>query len=329
MFSEENIVIQNQNKKYTLPGGNVYSVFWSKKYLRVRQTTISLPATITSGSFLKVNNCSYPGSLEVLTNKRLLNLVELEDYLKGVLPKEVDPNWPEEALKAQAVVSRTYALKNINRHEKDGYNLCNTVHCQVYAGRCSANKQTDEAVEKTRKEVLTYKGELIQALFHGCCGGYTEEPENVWDWTTSVPYLIAHPDPYCQNYIHYNWQTEVPEVKIRKKLRSAGYSVSKITDIEIVGSNLSGRAKFLRIYSGRKKFLIKAAKFRLLVDPWLIRSTKIDEIVKSGDKFIWRGHGWGHGVGMCQAGARAMAEKGYKYQDILRFYYPEAVLEKR
>jgi len=329
LHSSQDIVVIGRNKKYTLPGSNVYSLSWTKKYLRVRGKTIELPATITSPAQLQVNGIFYPGRLLVLAPKKLINVVELEEYLKGVVPKEVGPDWPLEALKAQAVVSRTYALKNINRHTSEGYNLCNKVHCQVYAGRQGANEQTDAAVSETTGEVLTENGELIQALFHGCCGGYTEEPDNVWDWSGKVSYLVAHPDPYCQNYIHSSWQTEISEARIRKQLRAAGFSVGRITDIEIVENNVSGRAKFFRIYSGKKKFLIKAARFRLLVDPWLIRSTKITGIVKSGDNFIWRGQGWGHGVGMCQAGAKTMAEQGYKYPDILRFYYPGAILEKR
>jgi len=119
----------------------------------------------------------------------VVNELELDDYLKGILPREVSFNWPMDSLKAQAVVSRTFALKNLKRHTSEGFNLCATVHCQVYGGRDAEKDETNRAVEDTHNEVLIYDDDLIGSFFHSNCGGRTETPGNVWTETFATPYL--------------------------------------------------------------------------------------------------------------------------------------------
>jgi stage II sporulation protein D len=259
----------------------------------------------------------------------VINEIGLEDYLAGILPEEVNPGWPIESLKAQAVVSRTYALKNLRKHEKDGFDLCTETHCQVYGGVESEKKTTTEAVEQTRSEVLTFKGDLVQALFHACCGGYTEDPVNVWIWSAATPsYLKGRRDKFCKDSPHAFWKNRIEGEFISQRLNKAGFDVGKIESIRISGRDRSGRAELLKIKHSYGTLSIMASKFRLAVDPWLIKSTLFDKIVRYGSTFEFRGSGWGHGVGMCQWGAKVMSDKKYTYKEILKFYYPGTEVEK-
>lgn len=281
---------------------------------------------------VRINGRRYRDSILVTCRDSKLTVINelgIEDYVAGILPREANPEWPLESLKAQAVVSRTYALKNVRKHDKYGFDLCTETHCQVYGGVESEKPRTTEAVEKTKGEVLTYEGKLAQALFHACCGGYTEDPKNVWVWESETPaYLRGRRDKYCADSPHQYWKNRVEGSVIEARLRKSGFNVGKIENIRISGHSRSGRVEMLRIKHSGGTLDIMAAKFRLAVDPWLIKSTLIDKIVRYGDAFEFRGSGWGHGVGMCQWGAKVMSEKGKDYREILEFYYPGTKIEK-
>ncbi len=291
-------------------------------------------------NFIRINGKPYRGDIVVtlLSQKSsrqmtVINEVDIEDYLKGVLPAEMNPNWPLEALKSQAVAARSFAWKNIGRHQKDGYDLCSTVHCQVYTGVLNENIQTNRAVDETGCEILVdpVTNETANAVFHACCGGYTEEPSNVWDIESgkSPSYLSPRRCTYCGDYPHFNWNSVVDADLIKDKLNQNGWKIGIIKKLELVGRNVSGRARFIRVIHSKGTTVVPAGKFRLAVDAWKIKSTKLSAIVRRGDKtFEFRGQGWGHGVGMCQAGAKGMAEAGKNYRQILGFYYNGAVLDK-
>jgi stage II sporulation protein D len=266
----------------------------------------------------------------------VINELGVENYVAGILPCEVDPDWPLEALKAQAVISRTYAMVNLKRHEPDGYNFCNTVHCQVYGGIDGEKKLTNKAVELTRGEVLTYNGKLAQTVYHAACAGHTEDPAYVWKWEIPTPeYLKGVKDKYCVRSPHQNWTKDAKESYIVEKLKASGYkNVAGIVSIKSADKTPSGRSRYIKIkyirQNGIKDSLkISAAAFRLLVSPWVIKSTYITGVEKTGNGvFRFSGHGWGHGVGLCQWGAKVMAEKDFTYKGILRHYYPGTKLEK-
>lgn len=284
------------------------------------------------GVHLRINGRRYKDNILVnLKNGKLtvINELGLEDYIDGILPKEVNPAWPADALKAQAVISRTYVLKNLRKHEKDGFDICTETHCQVYGGVESEDKRTSDAVEATRGEVLVYKGELAQSLFHASCGGHTENPNCVWTWESNAPeYLKGVKDKFCSNSPHQYWKNSMSAESIRAKLVKSGYGVGKITKIMMSGHDDSGRPAKLKITSSKGVLTITPAKFRMAIDPWIIKSAFITDIYSRGNNFTFEGKGWGHGVGLCQWGANIMGEKGYDYKKILQFYYPGTEVEK-
>ncbi|MEI8218139.1 MAG: SpoIID/LytB domain-containing protein [Elusimicrobiota bacterium] len=290
-------------------------------------------AAAGNDDLIRINGKRFHDTINIMAQNGHLtavNELRLEDYLCGILPVEADPNWAPESLKVQAVASRTYVLRNMRRHEKDGFDVCDTMHCQVYGGVDCEDVRSNNAVAGTRNEVLMYQGQLAQTLFHASCGGCTENPNNVWSWDAEAPpYLRGRRDKYCRNSPHQDWKNLVKEDIMRKNLTKAGYVVGTIQSIKIEGTDSSGRAKKLKIKHKNGVLEMKAASFRLAVDPWIIRSTMFKKIVKKDAGFLFSGYGWGHGVGMCQWGAKVMAERGKDYKEILKYYYPGTTIEKR
>ncbi|MDI6641825.1 MAG: SpoIID/LytB domain-containing protein, partial [Elusimicrobiota bacterium] len=266
----------------------------------------------------------------------VINEIYIENYCNGILPYEADTDWQLEALKVQAVVSRTYAMKNLGKHNSDGYDFCNNVCCEVYNGADGEKEISNKAVQETRGEVITYNGKLVNIFYHACCAGYTENPKYVWSWSIPVPdYLKGVECSFCKNSPHFSWTKTIDEKTIRNGLIKSGYSdIVKINSIELYGKTTSGRIKDIRIkYKSKKgktkKIVLNAARFRLAVSPFLVKSTKIIAIKKlTKDTFEFSGNGWGHGVGLCQWGAKFMADKGYNYKQIINFYFPKTEIEK-
>ncbi len=209
---------------------------------------------------------AYRGSLEILlrgTNGLIaVNNVDMESYLRGVLPREVIPTWGNyggmEGLKAQAVAARSYALYNLNRgrHSNDPYELCDTDHCQVYGGKDWETVNTDRAVAETRGLILAWNGNPIQAFFHSNNGGYTESSGNVW--MTSFPYLISQPDPFddptnrdLQSHPHAIWEKDVP-LRVLNNLLVGGGASTTVEEVKIVSVFPSERVNELRISGGGK-----------------------------------------------------------------------------
>lgn len=285
-----------------------------------------------SDAHIRINGRRYRDNVMITAEKGKLTAINelgIDGYLFGILPAEASPEWSLETLKAQAVISRTYALRNLRRHGKDGFDICTQTHCQVYGGLESEDERSNRAVEETKGEVLVYKGELAQTLFHASCGGHTENPNNVWNWENEPPeYLEGRSDKFCKVSPHNDWKNRISADVIRARLSRAGYRVGAIKKIKISGEDGSGRAKFLKIYSRSGTTLVPASKFRMAVDTWLVKSTMFNDITRRGDDFEFSGRGWGHGVGLCQWGAKVMGDEGFDYREILRFYYPGADVEK-
>ncbi len=286
----------------------------------------SLPIKfISEKNCLLVNNKIYRGTITInfaSGKTNIINELKFEDYLKGILPKEAVVSWNMEALKTQAVISRTYAAKNIGRHSKEGFDVCSTVHCQVYGGGSCENKRCNQAVYDTKGEVVLYKNALAQTLFHAACGGHTDDPKYVWGWKETPEYLKGRKDKYCKGNPHSNWTSEVDESFIRKKLIDAGYKVGTIKKISYSGKTTGKAAKTVTISHSKGKLTLNAYTFRLAVDAFKIKSTMFTSIKKSKNKFIFSGHGWGHKAGLCQWGAKAMGDKKISYKKILEYYYP-------
>ncbi|GAB2043576.1 hypothetical protein AGATL06_00720 [Agathobaculum sp. TL06] len=161
-------------------------------------------------------------------NLTVINYVGLEDYVKGVLPYEIDPEWPEEAQKAQAVCARSFAL-GTHKHTSDGYDLCNTTNCQVYLGANKATAASDAAVDATKGEYLTYEGEPVIGYFFSSDGGATEDAANVWGG--DYPYLKGKIDPY-EEY-DSSWSVTLTAAEVQKKLISAGYTIGTVANVKV------------------------------------------------------------------------------------------------
>jgi stage II sporulation protein D len=298
---------------------------------------LALPVVIqpSSDGYIFIFNKPYRGSVLLKQSYMnynsfdIINIIFLEDYLKGVLPKEIYSNWSFEALKVQAIVSRTYAIKNYDRHINQGFDLCSKTHCQVYEGLYNEVETCNRAVLETEFKVLTYKGLLVQAVFHSSCGGHTEDSKYIWNLKKSPKYLRGVRCSYCTKSPHFNWIGILNETFIRTQLLNNNfYNVGKIRQIKIKGKTQWKTVKQLEIIHSKGKLKVHAYKFRLLISPWQLKSNVFKSIKKYKDKFYFHGKGWGHRIGLCQWGTKGMAEKGKNYKQILLYFYPKTKIDK-
>ena len=280
--------------------------------------------------FVKVNGAPYRGYITLLKKNgfTIINNVQVEDYLYGVIPKEMPPNWSAEALQAQSVAARTFALKNRKRHSAEGFDLCNTSHCQVYEGMAAETRTTTDAVNHTRGEVLCYNGSIIDALFHTDSGGMTEFSEHVWG--SSVPYLCAVPDLQTQTQ---PWTRAIPMGEFMQKVEQNGTMLGTLKEIHlsplIVGKGSgdrspSGRVRSAELIGTKGRIVLSGNDLRTFFS---LPSTLFD--IRAGiTDVVFSGYGSGHGLGLSQWGAKALADKGSSYKDILFHYYTGVTLEK-
>jgi len=249
----------------------------------------------------------------------LINNVGLSRYLYGVLPAEVPPGWHSEALKAQAVAARTFAVnKKINNKNKD-YDLNCTVLSQVYKGLDIEHEQTNRAVDKTEGEIISYRGKVIQAFFHANSGGKTASSEEVWGG--KLNYLKAVDDRYAERGSHYTWEISMPPSEISEALSKKGIETGEIYEIKVMDRSESGRVGKMNIVGSSGRKILKGKNFRSCLGVNNLRSTNFD-VTRDGGAFLFKGYGWGHGVGLSQEGAKEMAERGRSYKDIITHFYP-------
>jgi len=248
-------------------------------------------------------------------NGKLVIITELplEDYVAAVLAGESSGFRAEESLKAMAVAARTYAVHFLNRHETEGFDFCDTTHCQDF--RITAlNARLRKAVEATSNEVLRYDGRPIPAYYHQDCGGITEP---------RAPYLSQLRDSFCISRGRSQWSAQLTVSDLQSAL-----GLSEVYRIEVIERTSSGRAQRLRI-SGSATRMIDAEAFRLAIGRtlgWSRIRSDLYEVRRSSDRFIFEGIGAGHGIGLCQDGAAVMGERGYTYKEILSYYYPNTTL---
>lgn len=275
---------------------------------------------------VRVGNRAYHDTIQVLKNPKgsltLVNEIDVEEYLKGVLPWESNPEWPKEALKAQAVASRTYAIfKNIENRDFP-FVLSSDEGSQVYRGKTIEKSATNRAVEKTRGQILTYRGKIFPAFFHSTCGGRTTRAEYQWR-VEPHPSLQGVECSFCRGSKYFSWKAELSVSEIESLLAKKGYAAPGLKEIRPEKLDPSERPRFFVLQYREGSLTLPANEFRLGVGSDRMRSTKV-KIERAGERFIFRGRGWGHGVGMCQFGSKQLAELGYDYREILRYYYPGA-----
>ena len=333
-------------------------LFLNDKEVAANKITI-IKSTNNDKSFLEVDQKQYRGSFEIhitqgKTGLTVVNNLPIEQYLYGVIAREMSPDWPLEAVKAQTVAARSYAIHSLKKHQKDDYDVCNTTDCQVYGGRESEHPRVLKAVDDTAGKVIFFQGKVIPAYFHSSSGGYTENSENVWG--TSLPYLRGVVD-YDQKSPQFKWEKTLTKSELEQALGKGGYSIGRITAIELppltpapmtgAARGVSGRVKVVKFIGTSGTVEVNGEKVRKLLD---LKSTLFDISVLSpalkqgssknkthsilvGEKILITGFGWGHGLGLSQWGAKGMAEKGPQgdstyYEKILKHYYQGTTIKK-
>lgn len=336
---------------------------------------------------VEVNRRAYRGSVAIHRTVgkgglTVVNTLPVEEYLYGIIAREISPAWPLEAVKAQAVAARTYALHSMGKHKDDGYDVCATTDCQVYGGKTAEDSRAIKAVDDTRGMVVTYQGKPIAAYFHGSGGGYTENSENVWG--AAYPYLRGVPD-FDQSSPHHKWEKAMTAKEVETALESAGINVGVLRTIELSplakppvfapDRGVSGRLKEVRLTGSSGSVTVSGAKLRTVLglnsslfdvkitlpadkqvefeftDSYGTRDVKVVEIKakplpeksdkpgvhritgRTNETIVFSGFGWGHGLGLSQWGAKAMAEKAPAgdtayFKEILKHYYTGVDIRK-
>jgi stage II sporulation protein D len=250
-----------------------------------------------------------------------VNYVDLDQYLYSVVGSEMGGNWPAEALKAQAVAARSFALYKRKSAANRLFDVVDTVSSQAYKGLGQETANTQVAVKATADQVLTYSGQIIQAVFHSSSGGHTENVEDVW--TKFLPYLRGVPD-YDQTSPVFRWVSNFSRTEISQRL-----GVGRVLSITPDRMTQTGRPITLKIVSDRGTRVMDADEFRRalkLKSSWVSVTPLHSPVASIGNvgaplNFQVEGRGFGHGLGMSQWGAYNLAQKGYKYEQILAYYY--------
>lgn len=327
---------------------------------------------------IDVNNKGYRGAFEIIRQQdsdiTIINVVNFEQYLYSVTSSEMPSSWNSEALKAQAVAARTYALTHLGAFESLGFDMNSTVQFQAYNGYSSEATSSKRAVNGTKGQVAYYAGKPISAFFFSSDGGYTENSENVW--TSAVPYLRAVEDKYQPaNFNKKNWTTSVTPQDVKDYLASKGVDIGDIIDIKVTSYSKSNNALVMKIIGTKGEKVYEKDNIRSFMDRKILYSQTFT-VAKKGDSavsiisakrgsltltlnnarivtkngvttitvnspiyvrtsgsvnnlsiktaptaFVFNGRGWGHGIGMSQWGAKGMGDAGFKYDQILKYYY--------
>ena len=318
---------------------NTVNFTYKSRQLCINGKAISAKKVVveTESEAITVSGDEYRGEIVLLNGSNgitVVNRVTLEDYVKGVVGTEMSPDWPAEALKAQAVAARTFSLytKNEGKHYGDGYDICATTHCQVYGGTEDESPTVTKAVDDTCGQILTYGGEPIYAAFHTDSGGRTAACREVWGG--ELAYLASVSDPVGSPSRH--WQVILTGEQIAAKLKAAGKDVGTLKKITLSSLNLSKAGSGDRYASGRPaKIVFTGSSRSITINGTQARSIfglksalfdfgngrKGNDItVKNGQKIVIDGYGFGHGLGLSHWGAKAMSAK-HDYKEILNHYY--------
>lgn len=329
--------------------------------------------------YLAVNGTSYRGDVVVKninSTPIVVNELAVDDYVKGVVGKEIG-YVNLEALKAQAVCARNYAISNVGKHSSKGYDLCTTTECQVYGGVAAESADIVKAVDDTSRIIATYNGAIAELVFAASTGGWTEDVKNVWG--SNIPYLKAVESPLENpNATYMNWTYEVTYDTMNNAYKSDG--IGDVTDIQIVSTSPHGAVTEIKVVgtAGSKSYTLERCRtflmglksqaytleisrgggagvsiitangketvtsdiniktatgtIKLPLSGLFVKSATGNSSIAGGSgaitKFVFKGRGYGHLVGLSQEGAIGMGKAGYKYDEILKHYYTGIKLEK-
>lgn len=305
----------------------------------------------------------------------VVNVVNMEDYVRCVITWEMGASWPKEALKAQACCARTYAARNQDRHAAYHFDVCSEVHCQAYHGTQNLTANSIQAASECEGVYIRYGGALAETVYSSSNGGASESAENVWN--SAVPYLVGKLDPYealvSSRIPNYSWSVTFTAEELATKLRAKGYICGSIVDFRVSETTPTGNVKAITFTdSAGKSWTFRKESARTLLglrsqrysvtgggsgggfyvdggdkldtiggcyaisgdgtvgqissvsSPYVITSSGVSQLTArsgGGDTYVISGTGYGHNVGMSQYGAMAMAEAGYTYDQILKFYF--------
>ncbi len=295
---------------------------------------IHLASLSSESGLVSYDNKKYLGKLHVVTSKKspacdIINEIEIDQYISSLLSKEMNAKWPIEALKAQAVAARTYALHKIEGHKKEDtfYHIENSEKHQVNGDFFDVTKKTIRASRETSGMVLrNNKKKLVPAFFHASCGGFTLKPQDVWSNKVSGYHKHSRCE-YCKT--KKNWNIEISDLRILKFLKWLHRNKlikksSKSNYVKLYPSNKI--SKIIKIRWGSSKLKVKKAWFRRYFGRKKFSSNNFYIADSSRGRSTFVGKGRGHGVGMCQVGARALALRGWSYKKILKHYFPDLKL---
>jgi len=260
-------------------------------------------------------DASYRGALRLEAvdgSIRVINILDLEAYLRGVVPAEMQANWPMEALKAQAVAARSYTIYNLAPDEP--YDICATTDCQVYRGIAGEHPRSNEAVAATEGRIMTWGGEVVRAHYHADSGGTTASSAEVWGY--NLPYLQPRNDQGVSSP-HRGWSARLSPNALARALQNEGRSVGTPSELSILEWSASGRAYRAAVRGSAGSVTLSGPSLTRVLRGAGLKSTAIEMV---GPLDVW-GAGWGHGVGMSQWGARSLALQGSSYSQILAHYY--------
>ncbi|MBI4349776.1 MAG: SpoIID/LytB domain-containing protein [Elusimicrobia bacterium] len=254
----------------------------------------------------------------------------IEEYLYGVLAKEMSPEWEPEALKAQAVVSRTFTLTNLGKFGRAGFDFSVDQRSQVYAGLDSRDERATAAVRATQGEVLFHQGKVVKAFFHACCGGATSNVGATWGNGEKAERPVRGvKDRWCSASPHMEWTAYFTFADILHAINRHGKMALRLKGIGRGAEDATGRLKTIKLFTDAGTVVVRANEFRNWMGSTDLKSAFIERITRRKKGYAFSGRGFGHGVGLCQWGAQAMALKGKSYREILEHYFPGADVVQR
>ncbi len=293
----------------------------------VEGTVFGRGARLESERGIRLNGREYPGALEILKNGDgllVVNEVPLEEYVVGSLKAEAADTWPIEMLRAQAIIIRTYTLYHRQLNAAKPYHLVASTAHQQYLGRVPAHSPMWAAARETDGQVLLLEGQVFPAFYHTDSGGHTEDPRAVFT-SPNLPPLRAVRHDFAAGSRHASWALDVQLTDLAELLRRGGVAVGEIVGLEVTDRSQSLRVAEIAVRGTGGTVRLRGAEFRRLVGYDTLKST-LFAVAVDRESAHFAGRGWGHGVGLCQWGAKGMAEQGATAEEIIAFFYPGTTL---
>ena len=337
LFANNNTKIEKSKNtpiiRVRLYEGKIKNIHLKKNHFSVKDTHVLFKRKIikfkkniaifdTEKDFVIIGGYRYNKKIIIIKNQKgdvqVINQLSIEDYLAGVLGGEISYSWPNNAIETQAISARSYAYYLYNQNKNNVYHIISGEIHQVFHGSYEPNPRFIKAIKKTKGEILIYKGKSIQTFFHATCGGMTEKPYEVWGGEVKNKIYQNIRCRYCKTHAKYKWEYVLP----KKLLKEKGISAIRVSH-----RSFSKRVKVVHIVRNGKIEKLSGDEFRKMLGYRNVLSTAFS-VHKRGRDFVAKGFGYGHGVGLCQWGAKTMAERGYSYRSILSFYYRNTQIKK-